>query len=108
MVRSIAKVLFLAVLVAAGSVGIVYYRDHFSSDRKIEQLEQDTRQLQQIVKRLSDERRVAKVLVTDQRTVNGIQQDDVAFEEYSRDGSKLPPKLFTIEGEWRAHIDAAH
>ena len=35
MVRSLGKVIFLAVLVLAGSFGIVFYRDHFSADQKI-------------------------------------------------------------------------
>src|SRR5882724_1575763 len=105
MVRSLAKVIFLAVLVVAGSFGIAFYREHFSSDQKIAALEQEKRQLQQVVKRLSDERRVADVLVTDQKDVNGVQQTTLLFVEYARDGSTLPPKSFTVEGN-QAHIDA--
>src|SRR5689334_13978992 len=98
MVRTLAKIVFLAILVVAGSVGIVYYRDHFSADRKIAALEQEKRQLQQVVQRLTDERRVADVLVTDQKTVDGVQQTTLLLVEYARDGSTLPPKSFTIEG----------
>lgn len=105
MVRSLAKVLFLAALVVAGSYGIVAYRDHFSASHQIDQLQQDKRQLQQIVQRLGSERRVAEVLVTDQKEVNGVQQTTLLFVEYARDGSSLPPKSFTIVGNV-AHIDA--
>jgi hypothetical protein len=106
MVRSLAKVVLLAILVVAGAFGIDFYRKHFSAEQQIEELKQQKRQLQQIVQRLSDERRVADVLVTDHKEVNGIEQTTLLFVEYARDGSTtLPPKSFTIEGH-QAHIDA--
>ncbi len=105
MLRTLAKIVFLAVLVVAGSYGIVFYRDHFSADRQIAQLEQDKRHLQAIVQRLSDEHRVAEVLVTDQKETNGVLRSTLLFVEYARDGSTLPPKSFTIEGKF-AHFDA--
>jgi hypothetical protein len=106
MVRSLAKVVFLAILVVGGAFGIDFYRRHFSAEQQIEELQQQKRQLQQVVQRLSDERRVADVLVIDQKELNGVEQTTLLFKEYDRNGgSSLPPKLFTIEGH-QAHIDA--
>ncbi len=105
MLRPLAKVLLLTLLVVGGSVGIVFYRDNYSADRHVAELEQEKLQLQQIVQRLTDERRVAQLLVTDQKTVNGSQQTSLLLVEYARDGSLLMPKSFTIKGNV-VHIDA--
>jgi hypothetical protein len=105
MFRPLAKIIALAILIVAGSYGIVYYRDHYSADRKIAELELEKIQLQQFVQRLTTERRVAQLLVTDQRQVNGQTQTTLVFKSYAYDGSDLPVKLFTIEGN-EIHIDA--
>ncbi len=105
MFRAIGKVVFIAVLVAAGSAGIFLYYSQFSSDRKVAQLEDENRQLHEIVERLTSERRVAQLMVTDQHDVKGVQQTALLFEEYARDGSMLPPRTFTIEGN-NVHIEA--
>jgi hypothetical protein len=105
MFRALAKIIALAILVIAGSFAIVYYRDHNSAELRIEQLEQEKKELQQFVQRLTSERRVAQVLVTDQKSVNGVMQTTLMFKEFSRTGSDLPVKAFTIEGN-EAHIDA--
>jgi hypothetical protein len=105
MLRPLAKIIALAILIVAGSFGIVYYRDHYSAEYKIAQLEQEKKELQQFVQRLTAERRVAQVLVTDQRQINGVMQTTLMFKEFSRDGIDLPFKAFTIEGN-EVHIDA--
>jgi hypothetical protein len=105
MIRALAKIIVLSVLVLAGAVGIYAYQDQTSDTRKIEKLEEEKHELQQIVQRLSDERRVAEVLVTDQSDVAGVLRTTLLFVEYARDGSSLPPKAFTIEGK-TAHVDA--
>jgi hypothetical protein len=105
MFRGLGKVVFIGVLVAAGSVGIFLYYGQFSTDRKLAQLEDDNRQLHDFVQRLTGERRVAQLLVSDQRQVNGVQKTTLLFEEYARDGSILPPRTFTIEGNM-VHIEA--
>lgn len=105
MLRTTAKLLALFVLVIGGSAGIIAYHNHFAAERKIEELQEDKKQLQQIVKRLSDEKRVAEVLVTEQTTVNGDLQTTLLFVEYAKDGSALPPKSFSFVGKM-AHIDA--
>ncbi|MDQ3440975.1 MAG: hypothetical protein M3478_11575 [Planctomycetota bacterium] len=105
MLRTTAKLLGLFILVIAGSSGIIAYHNHFAAERKVEQLQEEKKQLQQIVKRLSEEKRVAEVLVTEQATVDGELRTTLIFVEYAKDGSPLPPKSFSFVGKM-AHIDA--
>ena len=85
-------------MIAAGSVGLYLYQDRFSAQRQIQQLEQRNQILQQVVQRLTSEKRVAEVIVTDQKTVGGVTHTMLLFVEYARDGSPLPAKSFEIEG----------
>src|SRR6476659_7607281 len=98
MVRSFGKIIALAVLVAAGSVGVYVYHERFSDQRRIEKLQEEKQQLQQIVQRLSTERRVAEIMVTDQTTApDGTLRTTLLFVEYAPGGaSSLPPKSFTV------------
>jgi len=105
MLRWLLKVTGLAVFIAAGSLGIWYYQDQFSAQRTIHKLEEQNRVLAQVVQRLSDEKRVAEVLVTGQRTIDGVLHTDLLFVEYDKQGNPLPPRSFTVEGTM-AHIDA--
>ena len=105
MLRTTAKLLGLFILVIAGSSGIIAYHNHFAAERKVEQLQEEKKQLQQIVKRLGEEKRVAEVLVTEQATVDGELHTTLIFVEYAKDGSPLPPKSFSFVGKM-AHIDA--
>ena len=105
MLRTTAKLLGLFILVIAGSSGIIAYHNHFAAERKVEQLQEEKKQLQQIVKRLGEEKRVAEVLVTEQATVDGELHTTLIFVEYAKDGSPLPPKSFSFIGKM-AHIDA--
>jgi hypothetical protein len=105
MLRLLSKIIALFILVVAGSFGIIYYRDHSAAERQIAELEQEKIQLQQFVQRLTSERRVAQLLVTDQHQVAGVLQTSLILKEFSRDGSDLPFKAFTIEGN-EVHVDA--
>ncbi|MGH7213974.1 MAG: hypothetical protein ACREIT_04345 [Tepidisphaeraceae bacterium] len=106
MVRTTVKIVLLFALVVTGAVGVWQYYDHTSADRKIQKLEEEKRQLEQVVERLSTERRVADVLVTDQRTgPDGVLSTTLLFQEYARDGASLPARQFTIKGK-TAHVDA--
>jgi hypothetical protein len=105
MVRALAKTLFLALLVIGGSAGLFFYYVHNTSQRQIEQLEQKNQELEQIRTRLETDRRVARIIVTDQKTVAGQMKTTLLFVEYARDGSALPAKQFTIDGN-EAHFDA--
>jgi len=57
------------------------------------------------VQRLSDEKRVAQILVTGTRTVNGVLYTTLLFVEDDKNGDPLPAKSFEIEGN-QAHFDA--
>jgi hypothetical protein len=110
--KKIARLGLFATLITGGSASIWLYTHHHSTDYQIEQLQQEKRQLeadkqhlQTVVQRLNDEKRVAEVLVTDQKTIDGIVHTTLLFDEYRHDGSTLPPRLFTIQGN-TAHIDA--
>jgi len=105
MVRALAKTLFLALLVIGGSASLFFYYIHNTSQHQIEQLEQKNQELEQIRSRLETDRRVARILVTDQKTVAGQLKTTLLFVEYGRDGSPLPAKQFTIDGN-EAHFDA--
>lgn len=105
MVRALAKTVFLALLVVAGSTGLFFYYIHATSQRQIEQLEEKNQELEQIKTRLETDRRVARIVVTNQKTVAGQLKTTLLFVEYARDGSALPAKEFTIDGA-EAHFDA--
>ena len=104
MLRTTAKLAFLALLVVAGVAGLMFNR----RDTTVAQLNdarQKNEQLKQVVQRLEAERRVADVIVTGQTTTGGGQKTTLLFVEYARDGSTLPARRFTIDGNV-AHIDA--
>lgn len=105
MFRSIAKIFGLCVLVLAGSVGIYAFYAQSPQEKQIRQLQEEKKVLQQIVQRLGEERRIAEMLVTDQKTIDGVLNTTVLFVEYAKDGTALPPKSFTLKGE-KIHIDA--
>jgi len=105
MVRALAKTLFLAVLAIGGSAGLFFYYIHNTSQRQIEQLEQKNQELERIRTRLETDRRVARILVTDQKSVAGQLKTTLLFVEYGRNGQALPARQFTIDGN-EAHFDA--
>jgi hypothetical protein len=72
---------------------------------QLNEANQRNEQLKQVVQRLEAERRVADVIVTDQKTVDGVLKTTLLFVEYARDGSTLPARRFTIDGNI-AHVDA--
>ncbi len=103
--RYIVKIFSLVLLVVAGSTGIYIYREHYSSDVKIQKLLDENQELRTVVDRLNVETRRADILVTHQGTVDGQLRTTLLFVEYAKDGSTLDPKSFTIDGKM-AHIDA--
>ena len=106
MFRWLAKIIGLGIFIVAGSTGIWYYQEHFSAQHQISKLEEEKRVLTRVVQRLSDEKRVAEVLVTDQKTdAAGVLHTTLLFVEYDKNGESLPPRSFEVEGT-QAHIDA--
>lgn len=110
MLRQLAKFLVMGLLIVGGAYGLYRYEKSRSTEAKLQQeirkLEEQRQHLQHFVQRLTAERRVAEVLVTEQvKQGNQIEKTTLLFIEYGRDGKQLPPKFFTIRGNV-AHIDA--
>ncbi|HLL90102.1 MAG TPA: hypothetical protein VK324_12440 [Tepidisphaeraceae bacterium] len=106
MLRSLAKTVSLSLLLVATTVGLYAYRAHTAAERQLAAAESRNRELATFIQRLSGERRVANVIVTDRSTdATGTVRTTLVFVEYAADGREMPPKRFTIEGD-RAHIDA--
>ncbi len=110
--KSLGKFVLVAGVIAGGTAGVWVYERRQSASWQIQQLErqrlkleEEKRELQTVVTRLSDEKRVAEVLVTEQKQVGETLRTTLLFVEYGRDGVALKPKTFTIEGN-TAHIDA--
>ena len=111
-VKSIIKTALFFGLVGGGSVGVWYYQQHHSAAYQIQQLEEKNQRLEQdkqhlkvVVERLSDEKRVAEIIVTRQTGAGDQMRTWLLFVEYAKDGSSLPPKRFVIDGNG-AHLDA--
>jgi hypothetical protein len=106
MLRPLAKIFSLSFLLLVATAGAVYYQHAYSTEKKIEKLQDEKRQLEQVVQRLTTEKRVADILVTDQKTTaEGVLQTTLLFVEYDKSGQPLPARSFTIEGD-HTHIDA--
>jgi hypothetical protein len=105
MIKGAGRILFLSTLLVAGIFGLRVYSDFYSKDAQIEKLQQQKAQLEQLVTRLNFERRLAKILVLDQKAVNGQLNTTLLWVEYAHDGTTLPPKQFTLIGD-EAHFDA--
>src|SRR5208282_5005354 len=105
MVRALAKTVFLGLLIVGGSMVLFFYYSHNAAEQQIAQLQQKNEELQQIKTRLETDRRVARILVTDQKTIEGVLKTTLLFVEYTRDGAALPARQFTIDGN-EAHFDA--
>ena len=105
MARTAIKLVMLSVLVIAGVAGLYRYEQRNSVVQLLEQEKQKTKRLEEVVTHLQGQDRVADVIVTEQREVDGVLQTTLLFVEYAKDGSPLPAKRFTFEGK-TAHIDA--
>jgi len=103
--RSAIKLGLLLVAVSATAVGVYNYRGQYSIEADLQREHEKTTELQQIVQRLGAERRVADVIVTDQQSVSGTLHTTILFVEYRPDGTSIPAKRFTIDGNM-IHLDA--
>src|SRR5689334_16006428 len=107
MLRSLGKMFGLTFLLLAASVGVVYYQHATSTERQIQKLQDEKHQLEQVVQRITTEKRVADILVShqDNDPQTGQLQTTLLFVEYDKQDQPLPAKSFTIAGD-TAHIDA--
>ena len=105
MIRTTSRLLLLIALVVAGTFGLYSYRAHNSIEAELQRQQERAEQLRLVVQRLGVERRVADVIVTDQKTVAGVLRTEILFVEYAPDGHSLPARRFTLEGK-TIHLDA--
>jgi hypothetical protein len=126
MLRWTAKLLILTLLVAGGAVGLYAFQFRDTTTGKLRAAEQRVEQLKTVVRRLHGERRVADIIVTDQEPLTTrpatapalatspttapagtatTERTTLLFVEYARDGTPLPARRFTIDGNV-AHLDA--
>jgi hypothetical protein len=106
MLRALWKITALTMLVLSGSLGLWIYQERFSASVEVARLERENQLLQKVVQRLGEEKRVAELLVTDQKhDSQGTLQTTLLFVEYTKGGESLPPKVFVIDGKL-AHVDA--
>jgi hypothetical protein len=99
MLRATYRIAVLAVLVAAGSWGYWYFHNAQSPAVRIEKLEREKQELKEIVQRLTEDRRVAEMIVLDQRPTAAGIETTLLFSEQARDGTSLPPKRLTVKGD---------
>src|SRR4051812_29500476 len=107
MLRYTLKLVLSFALIVGCGFGLFLYSKHDATAAKLAAAEKRNEQLKQVVKNLQAERRVADVIVTEQAKdpVTGKLRTTLLLVEYARDGSPLPGKRFTIDGD-TAHLDA--
>ncbi len=105
MLTGIARILSLVALILVGGVVLFIYRDHFAAQWQLQQQDKKIKEQEAVIDRLTSENRVAEVIVTDRKTVNGVLENTLLFVEYAKDGRELLPKVLTVKGK-TAHIDA--
>ena len=105
MVRTTLKLILLSVMVVAGTAGLYRYEQQNSVKAQLDEQTRRTEALKQVVAHLQARTRVADIIVTEQKEVDGVLHTTLLFVEYAKDGTALPAKRFTIEGKM-AHVDA--
>jgi hypothetical protein len=105
MLRAALQFGLIVVLVLGGTIALHWYSTHDQAQRKLAEAHAQTKRLDEVVQRLSDEKRVAEIIVTDDAMIDGVPRKTLLFVEYARDGSSLPPRSFQIAGEM-VHVDA--
>lgn len=90
----------MMVLSMAAGGGVWYYQRAHDTAATVSRLETEKQVLRDVVERLSGERRVAEMIVTDQqRGEDDVLVTELLFVEYGRDEQPLPPKKFTVRGD---------
>jgi hypothetical protein len=104
--RRIISPLILPAIIVGSICGLYVYRTHHNVEAQLQAQKDRNAELQLIVERLSTERRVADLLVTDQTPdASGQLRTTLLFVEYDRHGEALPARRFVIDGQV-VHIDA--
>ncbi len=112
MYRALTKAVFTILLAALMAGGGWWWWRSTSENRQIAELEvanqklvEQKLQLEQIVSRLGEGKRVADLIVTDRKTAGKDVTTSLMFVEYDRAGKPMEPREFVIAGEV-AHVEA--
>src|SRR5688500_8637287 len=111
MTGQITKFVLLAAMVVGGAVALWQYEKRWSRDARREQelleARQKAVQLEQFIHRLTTHKRRGEIVVSEQtrNSAGDVESTTLLFVEYAPDGSRLPPRFFTIQGNV-AHLDA--
>jgi hypothetical protein len=106
--RPILRILVSGLLVVSGGFAVYRYdrnRTEALLQAQVKELQAQKQHLQDYVARLTSQRRLAEMVVTEQTTVGGLLKTTLLFSELGPDGSRLPPRFFTIDGNV-VHIEA--
>jgi hypothetical protein len=106
MTRALSRLIGLAVVTLLAGGGLfVYMKFRDQRDEIIQQQARQIETLQNVALRLQTDRRVADILVTDQRRdPQGQLHTRLVFVEYGREGEPLPPRRFEVVGD-RVHVE---
>jgi len=104
MIKVLFKLATVAALGAIGASGLLFYQYTNREQAKIVKLEEEKQALKELVTRISAESRLADIVVTRQRTVEGVLESTLLFVEMTKDGKPLSPREFTVRGK-NIHID---
>jgi hypothetical protein len=108
--RWLVKVITLTALVVGSALGVWVYERRRSTEARLQeqvrQLEEQRQHLQSLVARLTASRRRAELVVIEQEyegSASGgrgskVKSTTLLFSELAPDGSRLPPRFFTIRG----------
>jgi hypothetical protein len=104
------KLALLSAMILVGGYGLYRYERtrlvELRYQQEIAEQKERNRQLQEFIKRLTSERRVAEIVVMGQtKKAGAVESTTLLFVEALKDGARLPPRFFTIKGD-KAHIDA--
>src|SRR5581483_5972785 len=105
MLRAALQFGLVVVLVLGGTIALHWYSTHDAAQQKLLEAQAQTKKLEEVVQRLTDEKRVAEMIVTDQSMVGDVPHKTLLFVEFARDGSSLPARSFEIQGDM-VHVDA--
>lgn len=105
MFRAFTKTMILLTLGGASAICGLFYLNHTATERKLRAAEARNAVLTKVVERLGNDKRVADVLVTDQKAVDGVTQTTLLFVETARDATTLPPRTITVRGKM-IHVSA--
>jgi len=97
--RNLTRFMTLTLLFSGLSAGLYWYYREPPLVAENRRLAAEKRELQQFVQRLTDEKRVADVIVRSQKKVDGVLVTDLLFQERVDKGPSLPPKSIQTRGD---------